>query len=135
MPYRAVRSRLTLADTWLLELYLGAYTLMWGLGYLNPFTDTFNSSPSYALLGRFPGGEALFGLLVTMLGITTIRSIIRGSRETRTVMLCLGGVFWFIILILIGVPTAWAAGGVPHFLLATLGHWFCWARLRYRGID
>lgn len=134
MPTRAVRHRFAQSDTWLLELFLGCYTFVWGLGYANPLTDTFAQNPrAMSLLAQFPGGEPTFGVFVTGLGALALWSTLRLSRQTRGVVIGAAGLFWFYVLVAVGTPTGWAAGGLPHFALVALAHWFCWARLRWRG--
>lgn len=133
MPYRSVRSRLSQADTWLVEVLLGLYTLLWGLGYANPLTDTFAVNPtSYRMLSQFPGGELPFGLTVAALGACMLSMAWRGGRQARGRAAGAVGIFWVAITIAVGAPTHWAAGGLPHFGLVALAHWYCWVRLSYR---
>lgn len=134
MPYRTIRGRLLQADTWLLEAVLGLYTLVWGLGFLNPLTDTFASNPtSYAILGRVPGGENVVGLLFASAGTLELLFTAMGSRFSRGISTGAVGLLWLLVTILIGVPTRWAAGGLPHFALVAVAHWYCWARLHRPG--
>lgn len=124
--------RLAQADTWLLEMFLGAYTLVWGLNLVNPLTDAFGNNPrSFALLSGFPGGEVALGTLSSLGGGLTIWAALGGTRQTRAVTAGLVGMFWLIIAVAIGVPTGWAGGGVV--VLVALSHWFCWVRLSHRG--
>lgn len=128
-----MRNRLALSDTWLLELYLSLYTIVWGLGYANPLTDAFQSSPSYAVLRLFPGGELTFGVAVTILGALKLAASVYGQRDDRTLLYAIGALFWLGIVFAIGIPSQWSAGGLPHFGLAAIANWYLWVRLRYRG--
>lgn len=133
MPHRPTRERLALADTWPLELFLSLYALVWGLGFLNPLTNTFAASPvAYALIGRLVD-ESQFGGLVTVVGTLALLAAIRGSRPVRAVAFGVAGLFWVLVVAAIGMPTNWAAGGLPHFMLAALANWYCWVRLNRRG--
>lgn len=132
MMNQSVRDRLSQADTWLLEFFLGLYTLLWGLSIANPLTDAFLSSPrSYALLSDFPGGESVFGLLAAVCGGLVMSAVLSGSRRTRSVSTGVAGLAWFCVAVAILVPTRMAGGGV--LMLVAFAHWFCWARLSYRG--
>lgn len=132
MPYRSARVRLSQADTWLLELFLACYTLIWGLNIANPMTDAFINSPrSYALLSGFPGGETAFGAVAALCGALAVCAALVGSRPTRALAAAVVGAFWLCVSIAVGVPTNWAGGGV--LVLVALADWFCWTRLRYRG--
>jgi hypothetical protein len=134
MPTRALRNRLSQSDTWLLELFLGLYTLAWGLGFANPLTTVFSTNAaSYRILGQFPGGETAFGIFVAALGMLALTATLRLRRATRTFSAAVNGIWWLFVTVSIGVPTTWAAGGIPHFALVALAHWFCWSRLRYSG--
>jgi hypothetical protein len=128
------RERLVQTDTWLLELLQGLYLLVWGLGFLNPLTDTFAANPrSYTLLGRFPGGEPAFGGATVLLGLLTLAGVLYGTRPERSLVLGLCALFWLTIAVLIGIPTSWAAGGIPHFLLATVACGYCAWRMHRRA--
>jgi hypothetical protein len=126
------RERLAQTDTWLLELFQGLYLLVWGLGFLNPLTDTFAANPrSYTLLGRFPGGEPAFGGATVLLGLLTLAGVLYGTRPERSLVMGL------CAAVLAGgrgpdrhPDIAWAAGGIPHFLLATVACGFCAWRMR-----
>jgi hypothetical protein len=136
MPLRRLPTseRLAQTDTWLLELFLGLYLLVWGLGFANPLTDTFAANPrSYVLLGRFPGGEIGFGGATVLLGLLSLGGVLYGTRPERSLVMGLCAAFWLAVAVLIGIPTAWAAGGIPHFLLATVACGFCAWRMRRRG--
>ncbi len=135
MPIRRTPARLAQSDTWLLEVFLGLYTAVWGLGFANPLTESFAVSPmAYRFLSRFPGGELGFGLSVAAFGVLTLSATFGLHRPTRAFMIGLAGVFWVVVLFSVAIPTSWAAGGLWHFALAALAHWFCWARLRYSGV-
>lgn len=129
-----IKTRLATSDTWLLEVFLALYTIAWGLSYTNPLVDTFASNPSaYAVLARLPGGEVTLGLVLVLLGSTTLGAALWGARAMRSLSTGVAGGAWLSTAIAIGVPTHWAAGGIPGFALVALAHWFCWTRLRYRG--
>lgn len=136
MPSRSFSGRMAVADTWLLELFLGLYTLLWGLAFLNPLTDAFSAAPrGYLLIGRFPGGEAAFGGFASAVGALALLAMLRGSRKERALAVGSAGVFWLLVTVAVGVPTEWSAGGLVHFGLAALANWFSWARLRRQGVD
>jgi hypothetical protein len=129
------RQRLAQTDTWLLELFLGLYLLVWGLGHANPLADSFSTSPrSYALLGQFPGGESAFGTVVSGVGVLCLGAVFRGSRPERSLLMVLACAFWVCITALVGIPTQWAAGGIPHFLLAACACAYCAARMHRRVV-
>lgn len=133
MLTRAPRNRLAQSDTWLLELFLALYTLVWGVGYVNPLTDSFAANPrGTALLAQFPGGELGLGLFVTGLGTGALWVTLNCPRRTRRMLLSVCGGFWVWVLVSVGLASDWSAGGLPHFGLVVLAHWFCWARLRWR---
>lgn len=136
MAHRSIRSRLAQSDTWLLELFLGLYTLLWGLGFANPFVATFEIAPQvYSILARFPGGELPFGLMVLVFGIALLGATFSATRRVRAVIVLWNGFFWFSMMLATGIPSAWAAGGTPHFTLVAVAHWYLWARLSYQGVD
>jgi hypothetical protein len=119
-----------MADTWLVEVYLGLYTVLWGLWFANPLIDSFGvTGSSYALLRHFPGGETAFGLVVAVLGGAKLLIALRGTRRQRCLMACVMGAFWGLIAMAIAIPTVLAAAGIPHFALAGLANWFVWVRL------
>jgi hypothetical protein len=135
MPMRRLptRERLAQTDTWLLELFQGLYLLVWGLGFANPLTDSFAANPrSYTLLGQFPVGELGFGGATVLLGLVTLGGVLRGTRPERSLVMALCAVFWLAVAVLIGLPTAWAAGGIPHFCLATVACGYCAWRMHRR---
>lgn len=124
--------RLSQADTWLLELFLGLYTLVWGLNFANPLTDVFANSPrTYALLSGFPDAETLLGLVGIFCGTLTLGVVLRGARTGRMLVIGAVGVVWLLYAIAVSVPTRGAAGGVTF--LTAIAHWYCWARQSYRG--
>lgn len=132
MPYRRVKARLAQTDTWLLELFLGLYTLIWGLNLANPLTDAFAASPrTYALLSTFPGGEPVLGALASACGALVLASAAGGARRTRARATGAVGVWWLLVSIAVAIPTGFAGGGV--LLLVALAHWYCWTRLSYGG--
>jgi K+-transporting ATPase A subunit len=131
MPYRSVRGRLAQADTWLAELILGLYTLVWGATIANPLTDTFATSPrTYALLRGFPGGEGVFGLVAMLVGTLALATTLGAARHARALCAGVVGALWLIVAIAIGLSTGGAGGGVL-FLIA-FAHWYCWVRLSRR---
>lgn len=132
MPLR-VRPRLAQADTWLLEVFLSVYTLLWGVGLANPLTNVFASNPTaYALLALFPGGEPALGAFTVALALAKIAAAAAGTRRRRALVHLLLAVFWAAITVAIGVPTHGGAGGLPHFALVALANWYIWARLSVR---
>lgn len=133
VPYRSARSRLALADTWLVELFMALYGLVWGVGLVNPWTVAFGNA-SYAILALFPGGETGVGALAAAIGACEMTAALIGRRQTRALAFAAGGAFWLYVALAVAVASQWAAGGIPHFLLAALASWFLWARLRYRGV-
>lgn len=126
--------RLAQSDTWLLELFLALYTLVWGIAILNPLTDTFLTAPRpYSVLAQFPGGEASLGLVIAVIGSLSASIVLLCGLRERMVTTGVGFCIWLAIGFAIAIPTDWAAGGLPHFFLAAISNWLCWSRLRYRG--
>lgn len=127
------RQRFLQADTWLLELFLGIYTLVWGLNFANPLTDVFTGNPrAYVVLGQFPGGEGAFGVAVAILGAAALIVALWGHRQYRAYAVALVGIVWLVIAVAIGVPTKFAGGATLGLLALT--HWYCMARLSQRGV-
>lgn len=133
-PHPSLRFRLAMSDTWLLEVFLSLYTIIWGAWFLNPFSDAFNASATaYAILREFPGGEAAFGGAVVALGTWKLIALARWSAQARSLACAFVGIFWLIIALVVGIPTHWLASQIPAFLLVAFANWFCWIRLSYRG--
>jgi len=134
MSHQSFRGRLVQSDTWILEVFLGLYALVWGLGFANPLSDAFAANPlPYALLNWFPGGELWFGVAVSLLGALVLGSTLFGSRRLRSVAIGAAGTFWVAVSVAVGVPTQWANGGLPHFSLVVLAHVYLLSRLSYGG--
>lgn len=130
-----IGERWALSDTWLLEVFLGLYTLVWGIAYANPLSTTMAGNPAYAILVQFPGGENAFGAFAAALGAMKLLALVYGSRIARARVCAVLGVFWLAVTISIAIPTHWAAGGIPHFSLVALANWFVWVRMSQRGVD
>jgi hypothetical protein len=130
-----MQARLSQSDTWLLEVFLGLYTVIWGLWFANPLTDSFRltTTATYTLLAHFPGGELWFGATVALLGAIKLTAAVRGSRRQRSIIAGIVGVCWAAVAVAVAIPTAWAAAGIPHFGLVALANWYVWVRLSYRG--
>lgn len=128
-----LRRRLAQTDTWLLEVFLGLYTLLWGLWFANPTVDSFGANPSYTILGLFPGGETAFGVFAAVLGAIKLLTAMQSPRPIRGIVCAIAGAFWVCVVFAVGVPTHWSAGGIPHFALVALSNWYIWARLSQRG--
>jgi len=127
-------ARLGRSDTWLLEVFLACYTLVWGLGFANPLVDTFGTIPvPYSLISQAMS-ELTLGLLATALGALTLTVALRGSRQQRAWGCAVVCLFWLLILFAVGRPTGWASGVLPHYGLASATSWFMWVRLRRRSM-
>jgi hypothetical protein len=127
--------RMVTCDTWLVELFLAFYTILWGVWYANPLINTMAQNPSQAILAQFPGGETAFGLFATTLGVLKLLTSISGDRRARATACAVLGTFWLGVAVAIGIPSHWSAGGIPHFLLVSATSWYLWGRLRYRGLS
>jgi hypothetical protein len=135
MHSKAISARAAMSDTWLLEIWLSFYALLWGLAILNPWSSVFSTGPlSFALISQLPGGEWFFGLVVTILGFLKLYIVLYGTRKQRSISSCLLGVFWILIFVAVGIPTNWGASSLALYAQIVVGHWFIWVRLQRKGV-
>ena len=122
------RARLSLrvADTDLLELFLGLYTFTWGMGLLRPGSAFLN--PNYDLMAALATEEA-WGLAFVALGVGKLAAFVSGRWLLRALSAMASYAAWALVFMLIGQATDWQAAGLPHFALASTANAYCAVRL------
>jgi hypothetical protein len=102
-----------------------------GGGLLNPYTDTFVSSPSFAAMAAL-APEWVWGLALFGVGVVHLAAMIRRAYHWRRAMMFVFAVLWAFMaaMFLLSNPSGW--GPVLYGILAGSSGWAYW-RLSLRN--
>lgn len=90
-----------------MELLVSMISVVWGLWILNPFGDTFPSSPSFRGMALMTP-EWVWGLAMMGLGLVRLYALYRSSVVWRARLSVVGWLVWGFISISFALSNLWA---------------------------
>ncbi len=119
---KTLKQILLYADGELLELYLGVFSLLWGLWCILPM-DSFRVSGAFALLGRI-APEHVWGIVVAGVGAVKIFAVVKKFISLKKIAFVAALFLWLCVAIsfIAGLPFS---VGLPIYSLTAFANFFC----------
>ena len=80
-------------------IFLGVYTVAWGLWVVMPGVDTFNHAQVYSALMSFIPHEFVWGIIAIVAGVLTLTGLVKHFDRTTWSGVGRSGIHWTIIAI------------------------------------
>ena len=93
-------------------IFLGFYTILWGLWVINPFWDVFSTAPLFSALEDFIPYESAWGTFAIATGAVTSYGAVIRSYSALTRGALFAGLHWFIIGIFYFIGDFANTGGI-----------------------
>ena len=106
---------------------MGVVSMIWGTWLLNPYWNSFASTPSYAALAVL-APEWLAGLAMLTVGVAQILALIFDVRSWRRATALIMVAFWMFLSVTLGYANIASTAG-PVYLAFALAEMWAFVRL------
>jgi len=101
-------------------VFLGIYTVLWGLWVLNPLVDTFTTAKLYSALMAFLPNEILWGSIAVFFGLMTMVALAKRMPKNLFYGSAASALHWGVISIFYFIGDTANTGGITALFLAVL---------------
>jgi hypothetical protein len=114
-------------DTRSLEIFLGLFSVAWGIWLLSPNIHPFINNSVYGILKTY-ASEDIWGIVSTALGTIRLCAVFSVNRTWRLATCLVGFFMWTIVLISL-FQVAWTTTATPVYFTICMGNAYIFTRL------